>query len=53
MIHRFGAEPTQTRTFFADTLTAGGGWTCHHPGWGSAHDRVSQQARNQVKGCAA
>jgi hypothetical protein len=45
MIPRFGTDPAQTRAPFGDTLTAGGGWTCHHPGWGCACERVSGRAR--------
>jgi hypothetical protein len=36
MIHRFGAEPSQTCALFPDTLTAGGGWTSPPPGRGRA-----------------
>jgi hypothetical protein len=45
MIHRFGADPAQTRVLFRDTLTAGGGWTCHHPGWGCAREQARGRAR--------
>jgi hypothetical protein len=45
MIHGFGAKPPETRAFFGDTLTAGGGWTSPPPGWGSAREQEGRRAQ--------